>query len=553
MKKRTTVLLTSLLLMISLLVTACGGNSNQNATSTTQVAQSETNVAAEPAVGGDLVIGITGDPYNLATWLSNDMNSSMVMNLALPPLMVTDENGNKVPYIIKNYEISDDAKVYTVTIHDGLTWHDGKEFTTEDLAFTAEYVAKHKLGYGADMYSNVEKMEIVDKTTIKYYLKNPQVNFLTQVGFWVDVMPKHIYENVDDPMNFEYNGVGYGPYKLVDYKKGEYYSFKRVENWPLANDGKGAYIENITFRVFPDANALVLAMKNGEVHVSGSALPIAAQKQLEASPDEFGIMKVNSLGYGYFSFSYKNELLRDFNVRKAIAMTIDRDALVNTAMQGGAIRMDTPISPVYKDLVKSNITFPAFDIEGAKSLLESSGYIDRDNDGIRESASGKKLEFELIYRTTTANVDSIANIFKANAEKAGIKINLKPVDPATYTDKVTKQRDYDINVIDWGVIDDPDSSLSTIYASNAQLNFMNYKNEKIDELLAKSMQEPNYEERIKIMDEFQKEFVNELPAINTWVRINAYGYSKKFAGWDLTPGLYGVVDVKDIVKVYEVK
>ena len=134
-----------------------------------------------------------------------------------------------------------------------------------------------------------------------------------------------------------------------------------------------------------------------------------------------------------------------------------------------------------------------------------------------------------------------------------MKINLKPVDPATYTDRVTKQRNFDINVIDWGVIDDPDSSLSTVYASDAQLNFMDYKNEKIDELLAQSSKEADYEKRISIMDEFQKEFVNELPVINTWVRVNAYGYSKNYEGWDLTPGLYGVLDTKDIVKVYKVK
>ncbi|KPU42338.1 oligopeptide-binding protein AppA precursor [Oxobacter pfennigii] len=543
MKRNKLLVLSVVLTLVMTILAACtGGQSNQQPT---QGAQSG------PQVGGSLVIGITGDPYNIATWLSNDLNASMVMNLAMPPLMATDDNGNKVPYIIEDYDISDDAKVYTVKIHDGLTWHDGKPFTTDDLAFTCEYVAKYKLGYGADMYGGVEKTEIVDKTTIKYYLKQPQVNFLSQIGFWVDVMPKHIYETVTDPMNFQFNGVGYGPYKLVDYKKGEYYSFERVPDWPLANDGKGAYIENVTFRIFPDANALILAMKNGEVQVSGSALPAAAQNQLESTPDKFGIMRVNSLGFGYISFNYKNELLKDINVRKAFAMTVDRDALVTTAMQGAAIKMETPVSPVYADLVKSQIKFPGFDVEGAKKALEAAGYTDKDNDGVRESSSGKKLEFELIYRTTTANADSIANVIKANAEQAGFKLNLKPVDPATYTDRVTQQKSYDINFIDWGVIDDPDSSLSTIYASNAALNFMGYKNDKIDQLLAASMKEPSFEERIKIMDEFQKEFVNELPTVNAWVRVNAYGFSKEYEGWDLTPGLYGVVDIKDLVKVYK--
>ncbi len=255
------------------------------------------------------------------------------------------------------------------------------------------------------MFANVEKTEVIDKTTVKFYLKKPQVNFLSQVGFWINIMPKHIFEKVEDPMNFNYDGTGYGPFKLKEYKKGEYYTFERVPNWPLANNGLGAYLETVTFRVFPDHNALLLAMKNGEVHVSGSAMPVASQKQLEASPDKFGVLKVMSLGYGYFGFNYKNELLRDKNVRKAIAMTIDRDAIVNTALQGGAVKMETPISPVYKDLVKSNIKFPPFDLEGAKKVLEDAGY-KLNSEGIRKK-NGKKLEFELIYRTTTINADSI--------------------------------------------------------------------------------------------------------------------------------------------------
>ena len=246
-------------------------------------------------------------------------------------------------------------------------------------------------------------------------------------------------------------------------------------------------------------------------------------------------------------------MLKDVNVRKAIAMTIDRDALTKTAIQGGAIKMETPISPVYEDLVKSQIKFPAFDIENAKKTLESAGYTDKDKDGFREASSGKKLEFELIYRTTTANIDSIANVFKANAELAGIKINLKAVDPATYTDRVTKQHNFDINVIDWGVIDDPDSSLNTIYMSTAQLNFMEYKNDKMDGILKAVTKEPDYNKRVELMNDFQKEFVNELPTINTWVRVNAYGYSKDFEGWDLTPGLYGLMASKDLVKVYKAK
>jgi len=500
------------------------------------------------SVGGDVIIGITGDPYNLATWISNDLNSSLVMNLALPSMMVTDDAGNKVPYIIKDYKISADAKVYTVTLHT-LNWHDGVPLTAADLAFTGDYVQKYKLSYGADMFSNVDHYEVKDAHTVVYYLKKPQVNFLSQVGFWIDIMPKHIYEKVTEPNTFAFNGVGYGPFKLKSYKKGEYYQLERVPNWPLANNGVGAYVNTVTFRVYPDPNALVLAIKAGEVHASGSALPVAAQKQLTAEPAKFDVSRVTSLGFGYFSFSYRNEFLKDPLVRQAIGHTLDRDAIVVVAKQGGAIKMDTPVSPVFKDLVKSQIKFPAFDLAAANKLLDDAGY-KMGKAGFREK-NGKTLELELIYRTTTANIDAIANIFKANAEKAGVKINLKPVDPATYTDRVVKQHNFDMNVIEWGVIDDADSSLGTIYRSDASLNFMEFKNPAMDALLDQAQTEPDYKKRVALMDKFQAEFVKELPTLNAWVTVNAYGYSKSFAGWDLTPGLYGFLDAKDIVKVYK--
>lgn len=547
MKKKWTAVV-ALTLALTMALTGCGGNNNQQAQQPADNAQPA--ASGEPQVGGTLVVGISGDPYNLATWLSNDMNSSLVMNLVMPSLMSIDENGEKQPFIIKDYSVSDDLMDYTVTLHEGLTWHDGEPLTAEDLKFTAEYCVQHKLSYGADMLAGVESMDIIDDTTIVYHLAQPSVNFLSQMGFWVDIMPKHIYENVDDPMNFQFDGTGYGPFKLADYKKGEYYTLQRVPNWPLANDGEGAYLESIIFRVYPDPNALVLAMKNGEVDASGTSLPVAAQKQLESS-DQFTIERVESLGYGYFSFSYRNEFLKEQVVREAIAMTVDRDAIVNTALQGGAVKMETPISPVFKDLIASNITYPAFDIEGAKELLEANGYVDSNGDGIREK-DGKDMEFTLTYRNNTANVDAIANIFKSNAEEAGMKINLQSLDVAAYTDTVTNRHDYDINVIEWGVIDDADSSLSTVYSSTSALNFMEYKNDKIDTLLSDVKQEGDKAKRIEMMNEFQEEFVKEIPALNVYVKTNAYGCSNKFAGWSLTPGLYGTMDVKDMIHVYQV-
>lgn len=505
-------------------------------------------------VGGTLTVGMVGDPYALDSWTSNDMNASMLANILRPALVVFDADANKVPYVLESWASNDDLTVWTAKIHDGLFWHDGEKFTADDLAFTANYCATHSVNFGSDYYSMVKEAVALDELTVQYTLNEPMVNFMTNMGFWVDVMPEHLMKDIEDLNNAEIPTVGFGPYKLTDYAKGEYYSFERVPDWALANDGVGAYVEHLVFRVYSDANALMLAIKSGEVDCSSSALPVAVQQQLEAEGDLYGVEKVQSLGYGYFSFCYKNPLLADPAVRKAIAQTVDRGALIAIGIQGGGVPMNTPISPVYTALTEGAAEFPAFDIDAAKATLEAAGYTDKDGDGVRENANGDKLAFTLTCRNTTANIDAIANIFKSNCEQAGIDITISLVEPATYTDIVTKNKNYDINYIEWGVIDDPDMALDAIYHSTCSLNFMCYENEAIDAILEDVKTLPEAEARKAKMLEFQQLFVEELPTINVLVRVNAYGYSKqRFEGFSATPGLYGILDVKDLVRVHEIK
>ena len=506
--------------------------------------------AAVGGAGGELNVGIIGAPFDIASWTSNDLNASMITNIAFPRLMDIDETGMKVPFIVRDYSISDCGTQFTVEIHDGIYWHDGTPFTTADLYFTARYTVENVLGHGADMFAGVDTMEIVSDTVIIYNLRAPAVNFLTQMGYWIQTIPKHIYENVEDPFAFDHPAIGFGPFKIDSFTRGVYYSFVRVPNWPLANNGEGALLDRVTFRVYQDANALTLALRNGEIDASASTLPVASQRQLLNDPDRFSVLSAPSLGFGYFGFSYRNPNLAIPEMRRAIAHTIDRDALVDVALQGGAIKMYHPISPVFPELIASDIRFPAFDIDEANRILDEAGFLDVDGDGYREDQNGNPMSFNIVYRTTTINVDAIVSIFRDNAALAGIRIVLNPMEHAAYTERVVQNRDFDINVIDWGVIDDPDSSLATIYLSTAQLNFMEFYNPAMDALLIASSQEPSFERRVEIMDEFQKLFVEELPTVNTWVRINAFGVSNDFGGWNLIPGVHGIMNARELVQVY---
>ena len=530
MKKMLTMLLTLALMLTALAVPAMA--------------------TGEDLVGGDLLVGVVGTPYATNGWTSNDLNANLIADILYPQLVKFDDDAIKQPYILESYESNEDMTVWTAKIHDGMYWHDGEKFTAEDLAFTANYCATHVVNFGSDYYNMVEEAVALDDLTVQYTLNAPTANFITNAGYWVDVMPEHLFKDIEDLSTADIPTVGFGPYKLVDYVDGEYYYFERVENWPLANDGVGGYAETITFMVYTDVNAAVLALESGEIDCISTSLSQAAQEELEGN-ENFGMEKVWSLGYGYVSFNYKNPMLADQTVRKAIAMTMDRDSLVNIALGGAAMAMNTPISPVYANLTEGAATYPAFDLEGAKALLDEAGYVDSNGDGIREWSDGNPLAFTLTCRNSTANIDSIANIIKSNMEAVGIGLTVSIVDPATYTDNVTQNMTFDMNYIEWGVIDDPDMALDAIYLSSATLNFMGYKNDAIDAILleVKTINDP--EVRKEKMFEFQELFVEELASINLLVREQGYGYStEKWEGWDAQPGLYGVADCSNIVKVH---
>lgn len=544
-----------LLLAVLMLATACSqapanspAPSASNPTAT-QAPAPTNETPAGPAVGGDITIGIISTPVTLSPWITNDVSTSMIMNIALPSLLTFNENAEKVPYILESFEPNADATEFTVKLHEGLTWHDtGEPVTAADLVFTAEYMPSHDLSYYSGMFANVTAVEQVDEYTVKYTLAETQVNFVNQWGIYVPIMPKHIFENVEEPNSFEYDGTGYGPYKLVDYRSGEYYSFERVENWPLANDGEGAYLNSITFRVYTDQNALALALKTGEIQAC-DRIPLQAQQQLTSEPEKFDLLSVPSMGYGWVGISRRNEFLQDPAVRTAFAMTVDREALVNIALQGQANVMQCPVSPIYGDTF-AQIKQPEFDVAGARQVLADAGYVEKD--GMFYSKDGATpLSLVFTYRSTTAGGDEMVSIFTANAKAAGIELKPEVIDNAGFGSKIMTDHNFDLVLVEWGSVDDVDYGyLRTIYGPDNALNMMEYQNDAMQANLNATVQEVSREGRIALVNEFQQMFVEELPTVNLFARSNYYGYNVNYQGWNLCPGLNGVVDCKNISSVY---
>ena len=225
-------------------------------------------------------------------WTGNDINSSVVLSGALPNMMHFNEEGVKVNYLLEEYSLSEDGKELTLTLKDGLEWHDGTPFTTEDIKFTGEYMLKHSLSFYAAMFEAVTDVEIVDDQTMIYSFEQTYKAFINQFGYWISIMQNNIFENVDDPQTFAFaeEYVGYGPYKLSEFSVGEYYIFEKNEDWAIDD---WPYLDKIVYRIYPDTNSLVSALEAGEIDATGSSIQ---KGQADGLGDGLAAAELQSLG-----------------------------------------------------------------------------------------------------------------------------------------------------------------------------------------------------------------------------------------------------------------
>ncbi len=507
--------------------------------------------AATATKGGTLNVGFAANPVSFNVWVQNDITTSIIMGMVCPNLVVMNDEGVKENYLIEESSSNDDATEWTVTFKE-LYWNDGEPLTADDIAFTCMYGLEHKIGFFDSFYHGVTSAEVVDERTVKYTLEAPYVNFPNGWGFWIPMMRKSEWENEADPMNHTYSNAGYGPFYIDEWVDGQYVSLKRNEYFTQANDGEGAWVDEVMCHVYTDENAMVLALQNGEIDVCGTYISANSKSQLETDSANV-LTDIESLGYGQISFSQKVPLLTDVNMRTAIAMCVDREAMCAVGMNGAAEPMMCPVSPVYPQFIEEDIQQPAFDTAGAKQLLLDNGYTEG-SDGILVAPDGTRASFEVIYKNSIQNVDSVMEIFRSSAEEAGIELDLQSVDAATYTGRVNGSHEFDISYNVWGSIDDVDSSLYTTYGIGQTLNFMDYNNEEMDGLLLEMRSEPDADRRKELLNEWQRMFVEELPVVQTYVPVQTYAAKNAgFTGYGATYGNHGYLETKYLCGVHQVE
>lgn len=551
------------LLLFFLFLAACSSDDNSNTSNaedanTDEETEESTENEEEAKFGGELVVGMTADPDTLNPLVSNTTPGNWINSAIYPHLMMMNPEQTKVPYIAESVDVSDDGLEVTFTLREGLTWQDGEPITSEDVKFTGELLHEHQLQWTAEIFNMVESVETPDDLTVTYKLSEPYPAFPGAIGYWVRIVPKHIWEEVEDPASFSNSDpVGAGPFKLANWEKGQYVELEAVDEWFAAPEGK-PYLDKVTFRIYPDINTMVLALQSGEIDVTAQDIPTSTISQFE-DDEKFEVVKTPSLGYAYFSFMLNPDEpspTEDKNFRLAMATATDRESIINVALEGSAMNIDTPLSPIYSDWVNPDAKAPEYDLEKAAQILTDAGYEDTDSDGVLnapEEFGGENVVLDLTYDAANSFHQKVARILQSNAEEIGVSLNLDAVEYNTLSAKVMTEHDFDMHIGKWGAFDEPSETFNNLFNSEAALNFMELNDPTIDELGEGANYAASEEEARDYVMQAQEWFVEEFPVVPIYVQeFNLVYNQEKFDGFEVYPSdLQGLVDPSSLIQVYQ--
>lgn len=415
------------------------------------------------------------------------MASTAELQVATPiheSLVVVDPaTFEPMPRLAESWETAEDGLSWTFNLRTDVTWHDGEPFTANDVKFTMDTMLDPDVNSARGrQFLTVTETEVVDDHTVIFHLESPWASLpVILAGRWA-AAPKHILENVDlaTDTSFTENPVGVGPYKFVDSVSGDHVELQAYENY---YEGAPS-IQRVIFKILPDSNVQIAQMRTGEL----DAIPFFADASIQSVMGQQGLTvdrAADSIWYAVHLNMNREPLFGDRKVRQALSYSIDRNALIQSLLQGVGTEATGPIIPEIEWAYNPDVQQYGYDPEMARSLLAEAGWSETD-DGWEKD--GLPLEFTLSAFTGNATVEQTAVLVQQYFAEIGVRANLEVLEFSTFVTDVRDNRSADgyYSFISYMTPEpEPDGIYAYFHSSNAERgsNFTAYTNPEVDELL----------------------------------------------------------------------
>jgi peptide/nickel transport system substrate-binding protein len=479
--------------------------------------------SASAADGGTLVIASTQIPRHFNGAVQSGIATAIPSTQIFASPLRYDDNWNPKPYLAKSWEVAPDGLSVTLHLVDNAVFHDGKPVTSEDVAFSIMTIkANHPF---QTMLSPVDKVDTPDPLTAIIRLKHPHPALLLAMSpALMPILPKHIYGDGQDikshPANLK--PIGSGPFRLTEYKQGEYYTLEKFDKFFIPGRPK---LDKIVVKLVSDSKAAMVSLENGDVN----ALPFVSNVRDIARLEKMPNVTVTDKGYAavgplnWLAFNTKKKPLDDVRVRQAIAYAANREFIVGKLMGGKATVATSPIAPG-SPLDEPGVEMYKLDLAKSQKLLDEAGY--------PKKADGTRMTLTIDYLPGDEEQQrNVAEYLRSQLKQIGINLEVRAApDFPTWAQRISNY-DFDLtmdNVFNWG---DPVIGVNRTYlTSNIHKgiiwsNTQQYSNPKVDELLNAAAEETSPEKRKALYSEFQKIVVSDVPIYF----INATPYRNVFS------------------------
>ena len=420
-------------------------------------------------------------------------------------LMEIDENYIYQPVLAtEEPTISEDGLQYTFTLHEGVTFHDGEPFTSEDVKYTYEwYMDPENAAVNANDFRSVESVETPDDLTVVVNLKEPNAAFYFQVASTF-IVPAHYHGDIGEDQ-FKAEPIGTGAFQLQSWDAAR---STTVEAYDGHFRGR-PNLDEVRLDVVPEASVRAIALENGEADSSVWPLVIEDEQRLIDS-GQFQTFVTSSNAVNHFPLNNTHPILSDKRVRQAMMYAIDRQAVIDDIFGGAAQIATANLSPAIEAYYNPDVKTYDYDPEQAASLLEEAGWVMGDGD-VREK-DGEPLSFTCNVITGDQARQPEAEVVQSYLAEVGIDMQLEEAPVATILEQM-REGEMDASLFNWtyGSGSDPDASVTL--RSDGTNNFSQFTNDRIDELLDAGLTETDPETRAQYYKEIQEIVAEEVPFI----------------------------------------
>ena len=474
-------------------------------------------IFGSPVYAGENVLTISMDAGNAGQDTFNPFTTNRTNNvyyLVYDRLVEMGADGVIYPHLLKSWEVSEDGLTITFTLREGVKFHDGSELNAEVLKWFLQNLAKGKSKY---MVAAVESIDIKDNFTVVLNLSRPDPNILYNfTSSFTGIPSKQAIEKYGDEFGRKYV-VGTGPFEFVSWKTGAEIVLKKNPDYQWGSelsDNQGpAKIDKVIFKEILEDSTRFLEFKTGGVDILEKA-PTLFLEKIKADPNA-KVITMASNGNYHMIMNTKREFLKNVNIRKAIALSINQENILKAVFQGNG-------SPAYTYLIDR---LPArkvdkkyeihFDPAKAQEIMAEEGW-KKDSDGIL-TKDGKKLSLSL-WSKSDSDERKTAVVIQAQLAKLGIDVKIEQFDPSSIKAEFKKGR-HDLVVRSYGW--DNADILEWFFNSNkpGYPNVAMWHDNESDYLMQKAMtRSKNSEERIQNFKDYHEYLLSQYiwaPIINS--------------------------------------